>query len=474
MPSCSSLCVPRWATPRTESRRTLGPAVGVIARLIGRELMPWQQQVADTILEVDENGRLCYRTVTITVPRQSGKTTLILALELHRALGFAQRLGEPQTVAYTAQTGQAARQKFLDDQVPILTTRMRALGIQSINRGRGDESARFENGSRIIILPTTPDAGHGKTLDLGIKDELFADHDFARDQGLRPAMVTRPNAQVVTASTAGTLDSSALNAEIEVGRKAVADGRSDGIAYFEWSADPADDPGSPDVWARCMPALGYTITEDVIAAEFAATKTVEEFQRAYLNITTLTSERVIPIREWEQVQQPGGGVTGEPTFAVDCNPERSACAIVAVGEGPTVEVVDYQPGVDWLVDRCVGLKEKYRGRIAISKTGPAAAFIDELKRRRVRLVELTTQDEAHAAEQFYDRVMQGDLVVAHNTDLDNAVAGAAKRNTGGDAWTWGRRSSSTDISLLVAASAGVWAFTQRFKPKIVNMADLET
>ena len=55
--------------------------------MLGTPLMPWQQRVADTALEVDPGtGRLAYREVTLTVPRQSGKTTLILALAVHRAL----------------------------------------------------------------------------------------------------------------------------------------------------------------------------------------------------------------------------------------------------------------------------------------------------------------------------------------------------------------------------------------------------
>ena len=42
--------------------------------------MPWQRHVADIAYELDEEtGRLAYREVRLTVPRQSGKTTLMLA-----------------------------------------------------------------------------------------------------------------------------------------------------------------------------------------------------------------------------------------------------------------------------------------------------------------------------------------------------------------------------------------------------------
>ena len=103
MPSPSSplTCPPRFSTPRHPDRDTMGPQVAKVAQALGTPLMPWQQHVADVALEIDpETGRLAYRELVLTVPRQSGKTTLILALAVHRAIGF----GQPQRITYTAQT----------------------------------------------------------------------------------------------------------------------------------------------------------------------------------------------------------------------------------------------------------------------------------------------------------------------------------------------------------------------------------
>jgi predicted AAA+ superfamily ATPase len=66
--------------------------------------MPWQQLVADVgtqLVEDPETGKLvpAWREVVVTVPRQSGKTTLVLGFEVHRALKW----GGGQRVAYTAQ-----------------------------------------------------------------------------------------------------------------------------------------------------------------------------------------------------------------------------------------------------------------------------------------------------------------------------------------------------------------------------------
>ena len=65
-----SSCPPRFSTARNLLRSTYGPRVAQTARLLGLELMPWQQFVADVALEVDPStGRLAYREVVLTVPR---------------------------------------------------------------------------------------------------------------------------------------------------------------------------------------------------------------------------------------------------------------------------------------------------------------------------------------------------------------------------------------------------------------------
>lgn len=416
--------------------------------------MPWQEQVANVGLELLPDGRPAYREVTLTVPRQSGKTTLILGWEIQRAIGWAKLLGIPQRIAYSAQTGKDAREKLLEDQVPLLEGHRRELGIGKVTRTNGSESVLWTNGSRLILLASGEDSGHGKTLHLAVKDELFADADMRRDQALIPAMATQPHAQALTASTMGTAESVALNAAVSAGRSAVEADSGKGVAYFEWSADAEDDPANQDVWWRCMPALGRTISLEVVEHAYQSLKT-DEFKRAYLNIPTASDERVIPGPVWAGVCDPNvEAVAG--VFALDVNPERSSAGIVAAGDGPILEVVDYRPGVGWLLDRIVDLHSTYGVPFALDKRGPAGSFLDELLAKGIPVIELDTQDVSRSAVSFYDSVMDGAVTIRANLDLDTAVAGAAKRSVG-ESWAWGRKSSRFDISLLVAASIGLWA-----------------
>src|ERR1035437_8729201 len=129
-------CEPRYATVRTPERETLGRAAAKIARLLGQPLMPWQRRVADVALE-RAAGRLVFQDVVLTVPRQQGKSYLLLVLLLVRALL------EPRTNAvYAAQTGLDARKKLAEDWLPAVQASV--IGGQVVAYlAPGRESLRF-------------------------------------------------------------------------------------------------------------------------------------------------------------------------------------------------------------------------------------------------------------------------------------------------------------------------------------------
>src|SRR4029450_7608697 len=99
-------CPPRWSPPQT-GRRTLGPEVVRTARDLGYTLLPWQRLVLSTALE-RSGRRPAYRDVLVSVPRQSGKSSMALALMIWRVLA-----GEDQLVLYSAQSRISARRKLL-------------------------------------------------------------------------------------------------------------------------------------------------------------------------------------------------------------------------------------------------------------------------------------------------------------------------------------------------------------------------
>jgi hypothetical protein len=419
--------------------------------------MPWQQLVADVGSEYDRaTGVPYYREVQVTVPRQAGKTTLVLTWKVQRCLGW----GKPQWIAHTAQTGFDARKKLIEDEAPMLQASPLAKTIKRVTRAAGQEAISFANGSRIDVLATSLQAGHGRTYHAGLIDEAFADTDDRREQALLPTMATHRDAQLMIVSTAGTESSTYLRRKVEVGRQAVADDVDSGVAYFEWSAPDDCDPDDPATWWACHPALGFTIDESVIA-HARQTMSDGEFRRAFLNQWTSTDERIIPVSAWDAVNSPKYAGTGAMTFGVDANDDRSAAAIVAVSADKVVEVVEHRAGLGWLAERCGEIDRKQGGSAvwAVDESGPTGSLVTELRRNVATLQTIKGAELSKASAAFYDAVADATIRVRRHPSLDDAVAGAARRISG-DAWAWSRKAGSTDSSPLVAASVALWVSEQ--------------
>lgn len=437
--------------------------------------MPWQQLVADVSHEVDPlTGLLAHRVVVVVIPRQSGKTTLGLAVRVHRAVG---PFGGPQRLLYTAQTRNEARQKWEDEHIPIL--KGSPFWPQVTARKRtGAEAFLWANGSIDAIPAPTEKAGHGKTLDVGFIDEAFAQVDDRLEQAYDPAMITRPQPQLWVVSTAGTAASAYLRAKVQAGRRLIESGEPSQTAYFEWSAPNDADPADPATWWSCMPALGHTITEDAIAAVLR--REVDErgadglrlFRRAYLNqwIDEFPSSwHVIREPAWRARTGAEGRPTGRVVFAVAAAwPDAESSSIAAAGmrDGElVVQIIEHRPGTSWIVERLPELRRKWRpAAVLLDKTGPEGRLVAELDPAGRWLTHPTGNEVAQACGLFYGAFAGDDPYGRHfgQVELNNALAVAVKR-TLGSAWAWSRV-GATDISPLQAATLACWGARARSRP----------
>ena len=454
----SPLCRPRWATQRDTSRQTLGPRVGKIAAALGTPFMPWQQDTVDVAFEVwpeghPNAGELVYREVRLTVPRQSGKTTLLLAVAIHRCLAFL----DAQNVIYTAQNGVAARSKFIDDYLRVLERSP----FSPLFRSRltnGHEAMLWDNGSKFGITASTEKAGHGQVLDLGIMDEAFAHVDARLEQAFRPAMNTRKQPQLWIVSTAGTPEASLyLYEKVKDGRERVERGDTSGVAYFEYSAEDSADWRDEAVWLSMMPALGHTTPIEAIRAA-ADSMTEAEFRRAYLNqwVTKAADDLALPLEKWHTLGDMRSQADDPVTFAIDVPPDRSSAAIGVWGQRSDglghAEVIDHRPGTDWVVERMADIAKRWSTYdVTIDGAGPAMSLLPELQAAGLEVHLLNTTDVTSACAQMFDAIEAESFRHRDQTNLNAAVAGA-KRRPIGDRWAYGRKSSSIDISPIVAVT----------------------
>jgi len=458
------LPAPQWGTPRNADRQSYGPAAGIVAaRKLRRPLLPWQQHVADVALEIDPaTGRLAYRQVVVTIPRQSGKTTgLLFTVMVLRCLKFGRR----QRVVYTAQDRNSAREKFSEEFVPMLRESALVEGRDfKIREANGSEAIEFlATGSTIKISATLSNSGHGRTLDMPGIDEAFEHRTTDVEQGFRVPMITRPQPQLWVLSTAGDELSSYLDLKRTAGRRSVDEpGSVPSMAYFEWSAELAGGQQANlldrSLWWQVMPALGHTITEDAIAAEIADMAPADA-RRAYLNVTQhrlADDPSPIDVEEWGRRMDVDAVHDGALVYGVDVSPDGHAAIGVAgarAGGGWLVELIESRPGIRWVPEFLAEVHGKNGGEgVAIDPSSAAGALIADIEAQGLTVIKMTAQKHAQACGALASRVPTGEIFHLGQADLDAAIAGGKKRSAGDGAWMWDRRSPDVRLAPVVAVT----------------------
>jgi phage terminase large subunit-like protein len=456
----------RYATPRDPAARTAGGRVAVIADALGTPLMPWQRYVADVALErhPDNPRRWRYPIVVVTVPRQSGKTTLLRAVAVERAMSAPH-----VSVFATAQTGKDAHERWKD---MVARVELSALGPHvELYKAAATPTLTLPNHSRVRAFAPTPKSLHGYTPHLVIIDEAWS-FDAAQGEDLeaaiRPAQITLADRQLWIVSTKGTADSAFLNRWLDVGRAATAD-RGAGVAYFEWAAAEGADPYDPITWGF-HPALGHTITLDDLAAEAEAETSRGNWERSYLNRETVTLETIIDLDRWdalvlEQDPPPSGTYAMAYEVAYDMS---GACVWASWRDDADdlhVRVVYRTPDVRTLVPWLAAARQDldYRRPLYADDGGPARQVTDELRRLQVEVETLPARDYATACATFMRHVREGSVHHAGDPALREAITRAVTKLLG-DQPAFDRRRASGPIDDLVAATVAVRAADHGAQP----------
>lgn len=447
--------------------------------------MPHQRLIADVGGEYDPvTGIPYYREIIVTVPRQSGKTTVFLTFQIHRCT--SPRWAQPQRSAFTAQSGKDARDKWLDELFPLIrrSRKLKPL-IGRIYEGMGNEFIRFSNGSLIRLLSTSTSSGHSKTIHQAVLDEIWHDADGRREQGLRPAMITIGDAQLLVCSTAGNAASVVLERKVALGRAAAEADSGRGVAYFEFSAPDGWDPLDEESYFGFMPALcpappcrcgdgqwRHTVTMDAIRSERDSMEAAE-FARAYGNIPDLTGAKSgrADLSRWADCSDPGSQITGPVALAFAVAPDASTAAIAmggrradGLGHG---ELTDYMHGTAGLVGRLVELAERWNPCVLVmNPAGEAGAFEKELIERgfatagpgkdlppgkRWRLQLTGMREYAQACGALEDDIRNDRWRHLGQKPLDDAAEDPRTRPLA-DARAWSWKDSPEDIAPLEAVT----------------------
>ena len=121
-----------------------------------------------------------------------------------------------------------------------------------------------------------------------------------------------------------------------------------------------------------------------------------------------------------------------------------------------IKVVAAEAGTSWLPEEVARLVERHRpDLVLVDSRTPASAAVLPLRDLGVTVVEATTADVVQAFAGFVTACSESTLRHIGQPELAAALAGAVRRPVG-DAFAWSRRSSSVDISGLVACTLALW------------------
>ena len=452
-----------YATAPTPGVVHEAATIGKMGRVLGTALMPWQHQVARVATERRRDGRgWRYPVVVLTVPRQSGKTTLMRAVMAQRTLRYP-----GHRAFYTAQTGKDARDRWKDladaaqKQFPQLVT---------IRRGAGAECVEWKNGGgQIRTFAPTRDAIHGSTPHLVMLDEAFA-LDEELGASLMGGIVGSQAAlgherQIWIVSTAGDAESTWFRAWVEKGREAVGDPLA-ALAYFEWSAPDHLDLTDPASFPLFHPAVGHTQDAETLAAN-AETMSRAEFERAFGNRWVAARTTVISVDDWRATinreQNPPGPDASDLVLAYDVAPDRAAAAIWAAWTDPAgLHVRPYmsRPGTAWLVPALTEAAALGR-RLAADDGGPARSITAALALDSISVTVLPARDFAAATGDLIERFTTRTIDHPGDHNMAKAVEGAALRRLG-ETDAWSRRESTGPVHELIAATVAVRVCTYTY------------
>jgi hypothetical protein len=445
--------------------------VAAIAAEMGQPLLPWQRYEADVSLEIDPStGLLVYGEKLTTVQRQAGKTTLDLAESIQNAL-----MTRGRRSWYTAQSGQHASEKFLEMADTWSESKVLSPLAKSPRRSNGSAALELRNGSKFRPFPPTEQALHGKQSDRVSIDELwyFTVTQLALiKQGLAPTQTTRrmktgQRPQTAYWSTEGTVESGALNLMLAEARSSTP---SPDMAFFDWGLADDDDPTDLAAVYAKHPGAGYLFEmADLVGFQNQFRDAPGEFARAYGNVRTGATERVIPAAEWaaaawrpeEGLADPNAPVCFGAAHGVD-GVDTSISATQLYGPGTLSGMVKdgHFPGTVEALPKLQELAAKYpNAAFAIDRYGPSATLYDQASRAGLNLIEIGSGDVIAATQATLADITNPKGPTWRykpHPAYEDAAKLASKRYVGDGTWLFGRRASVGSISALESANLGSW------------------
>jgi phage terminase large subunit-like protein len=439
-----------------------------LAAVFGLVLDEWEAWALEMMCAERADGRWAAWEVGLVVARQNGKGAILEARELAGLFLFGEKTITHSAHEFKTSLDHQGRLETLIAGSPEFSRR-----VASVRHANGQESINLKSGASIRFFTRTKSGGRGLGGELVVFDEAMILPQTAIG-ALMPTLSARSlhgNPQLIYTGSPVDQTIHEHGEHLSKIRSRALAGDDPSLAYMEWSLDretpdavSAADAVDPVSWAQANPGLGIRISPEWIALE----------QRSW-HPRTFAVERLsvgdwpdpeqqqslIPLDVWRALADPGSELLdGGWVFAFDVSPLREWSSVAVCGmrddTSPHVEIVHRERGTGWVLERLAELVEAHKPlAVVYDDSGPAGSLVQEATKLGCETVAVNGGEYAEACGVFFDAVSQQQVRHLGTTELELAIRGAATRPLG-DRWAWGRKSSSVDITPLVAVTLALW------------------
>lgn len=427
----------------------------------------WQEQALEIAMGERSDGRWASKYVGLSVPRQNGKSQLIVA----RALAGVLLFGEKKIIisAHETDTAREVWKRLIDvvEDNPSLearvTGRMNAVNREFLSFGVGQDRQEIKLKAR----STTGSRGFSADCLLLDEAQILGKQAWG---SINPTMSARPNPQMWLFGTPPTEqdDPFAFNRvrDNSLAKKARH-------CWVEWSAEVDDDIDDPETWAKANPSFGVRISLEACADDRAAMDD-EQFCLERLGMwATRHARSVIPAPAWAEQEDQHSLPADRFALGIEVGPDLAWASIALAGQRLDsdwhIELDDDQHtmgrGVSWLVPAVENLVEKNPELRAVVADvgGPIKPLLLErngryfLKRDDGELgVEITPLKVAElgaGCSMVLSGIVTGSLWHIGQPQLTTAALAAGKRSLADTGmWVWSRKTAESDITPIQAAT----------------------
>ncbi len=348
-----------------------------ILRAGGTVLDPWQADVLDDWLGRSPSGKWAAPTCGGSVPRQNGKSLLV------QGRAEAGMLLYNEQVIYTAHLQKTATETFEEMRDFFESPRLKKY-VSDIKTALGREQIILKSGARIKFLARTRNGGRGQHGDLLIIDEAQEMDENAQASFL-PAISASLNPQTVYVGTPP--DPGAAGTVFRGIRQRALDGKTERMAWFEFSVDEIGNVKDRQRWADTNPALGRRILPSTVEGE-SEQMDPDTFARERLGwwapIAEEKQDLAIDAAAWDDCRSDETKPEGKTAYGIKFSPDGSEvclCGAVIPVEGKArislIERKQTSRGTQWLAD---WLNDRYKKAacVVIDGRNGADVLVDKI------------------------------------------------------------------------------------------------